>query len=142
MENTLMGTYYHNIDVKGRLNFPTKLRDVLGDDFFVTRGIDECLVIYSKDEWQLLIDKVKELPLTKGRHISRFLFAGASELNSDKQGRVLIPQHLREFAMLEKDIVIIGALNRVEIWNKNKWEEQNNSFIDGSLEDMMEELGF
>lgn len=95
-----------------------------------------------KMKWQLLIDKVKQLPLTKGRNISRFLFAGASELNSDKQGRVLIPQHLREFAMLEKDIVIIGALNRVEIWNKNKWEEQNNSFINDSLEDVMEELGF
>lgn len=138
----LIGTYYHNIDAKGRMNFPTKLREVLGMSFFITKGLDNCLTVYSKQSWDALMKKVSELPISKGRNVSRFLCSGATEVVADKQGRILIPQPLREFAGLDKDVAVIGAFDRAEIWDRAKWDKQNTEFAQDSLENVMSELGF
>ncbi|MEG6585933.1 division/cell wall cluster transcriptional repressor MraZ [Dendrosporobacter sp. 1207_IL3150] len=123
----LMGEYLHTVDNKGRIILPSKLRDELGDSFILTKGLDNCLFVYSKEEWAILENKLKQLPLAKpeARAFVRFFFAGAAELECDKQGRVLLPNNLREYAKLEKDVAVIGVSNRVEIWSKELWDKYN-----------------
>lgn len=118
------GEYQHSVDVKGRVIVPSKFRDGLGEKFIVTKGLDNCLFAYSAEEWSNLETKLKSLPFTDKdvRAFVRFFFAGATECEVDKQGRILIPQNLREYAGLEKDIYVIGVSTRVEIWDKTKWE--------------------
>jgi MraZ protein len=140
---SLMGTYYHNIDAKGRLNFPTKLREILGTSFYITKGMDSpCLTVYSCEEWEKLAEKVAALPQTKVAKIQRWLFSGACEGIPDKQGRILIPQGLRKFAGLEKDVVVIGANNKAEIWDQARWEAMNDEMDMDDLLATMRELGF
>lgn len=140
---SLMGTYYHNIDVKGRMNFPTKLRDILGVSFYVTKSIDSpCLTVYSQEEWDKLSAKVAAIPTSKSGKIQRWLFSGACEVTPDKQGRILLPQDLRTFAGLEKDIVVIGANDKAEIWDKARWDEMNSDIDMDDLLSTMSELGF
>ncbi len=118
-----MGEYHHTIDDKGRLIVPSKIRNELGNDFIVTRGLDKCLSIYSNSEWSKVIDKYKELPDTKdARKFKRFLLSGATQNNFDKQGRVNISIPLTTYAELEKDCVIIGVDDHLEVWNKNNWD--------------------
>lgn len=119
----LLGEYNHNIDEKGRVIVPHKFRDDLGASFVVTKGLDNCLFIYSKTEWNTFEARLKDLPLTNpnARNFIRFFFSGATECELDKQGRINIPQNLREYADLQKDLIIIGVSTRVEIWNKEKW---------------------
>ncbi len=120
----LTGEYQHSLDAKGRFNFSAKLREILGDHFMVCKGLgDDCLAVYSMDEWDKLSERINKLPIAKAKRIQRFLFSGAIMAEPDKQGRILIPQNLREYAGLEKDIVVIGAGERAEIWNAVKWEE-------------------
>jgi len=138
----LIGEYSHNIDAKGRLNFPARLREDLGERFIVTKGLDDCLFVYSLDEWKVLEQKIKELPLSKARAIQRYLFSGACEVEPDKQGRILIPANLREFAGLEKDIMVIGASNRAEIWNRSRWENACGDLNSDAIAQAMDELGF
>ncbi|MEE0440779.1 MAG: division/cell wall cluster transcriptional repressor MraZ [Ruminococcus sp.] len=139
----MIGTYYHNIDVKGRMNFPTKLRECLGTPFFITKGIDQvCLTVYAQEEWDRLAAKVAAMPESKGGIIKRWIFSGAAEVTPDKQGRILIPQNLRQFAGLEKDVVVIGANNKAEIWEKSRWEALNDAMNREELLSVMEELGF
>lgn len=143
MLGILTGTYYHNLDAKGRINFPTKLRELLGENFIITRGTDRrCLTVYSQDEWEKLSRKVSELPESKGATIKRWLFSGAAELVPDKQGRVLIPSELRKFASLEKEAVVIGADNKAEIWSKTSWDEFNSEFDVAEMVSLMDSLGF
>ncbi|GAV12239.1 cell division protein MraZ [Paenibacillus sp. E194] len=120
-----MGEYQHSIDDKGRLIIPAKLRDSLGTTFILTRGLDQCLFVYPMNEWEALEQKLKALPLMKAdaRAFTRFFFSGASECEWDKQGRVTIPSHLRGYAHLEKECMVIGVQNRVEIWSKDAWEQ-------------------
>ena len=127
MINVFMGEYQHTLDGKGRLILPAKIREGLGDTFIATRGLDDCLFVYTKDEWALFEAKLKQLSLVKSeaRAFSRFIFSGAAELEADKQGRVLLPPNLREYAKLEKDVVVIGVSSRVEIWNKETWQNYN-----------------
>lgn len=140
---SMIGTYYHNIDVKGRMNFPTKLRECLGTPFFITKGIDQvCLTVYAQEEWDRLAAKVAAVPESKGGIIKRWIFSGAAEVTPDKQGRILIPQNLRQFAGLEKDVVVIGANNKAEIWEKSRWEALNDAMNREELLSVMEELGF
>lgn len=140
---SMIGTYYHNIDVKGRMNFPTKLRECLGTSFFITKGIDQvCLTVYAQEEWDRLAAKVAAMPESKGGIIKRWIFSGAAEVTPDKQGRILIPQNLRQFAGLEKDVVVIGANNKAEIWEKSRWEALNDAMNREELLSVMEELGF
>lgn len=121
----LMGEYNHTIDAKGRLIIPAKFRELLGTEFVLTRGLDGCLFIYPVDEWKAFEQKLRALPLTNknARTFSRFFVAGAAMCELDRQGRVLVPQTLREFAGLEKDVVLTGNLDRIEVWSKDKWSE-------------------
>ncbi|WP_280769089.1 division/cell wall cluster transcriptional repressor MraZ [Salipaludibacillus daqingensis] len=120
-----MGEHHHNIDDKGRMIVPAKFREELGSTFVVTRGMDKCLFVYPEEEWKQLEQKLKSLPFTKkdARAFTRFFFSGAAECELDKQGRVNIASTLRSYAKLEKECVIIGVSNRVEIWSKAIWEE-------------------
>jgi len=119
-----MGEYQHSLDAKGRLIIPAKFREELGEGAVLTRGLDNCLFLFPSEEWSALETKLKTLPLTKGgaRQFVRFLFSGATECELDKQGRINLPLNLREFATIEKDAVVIGVSNRVEIWSKEKWD--------------------
>ena len=123
-----IGEYSHTIDNKGRLIFPAKFRENLGDNFIATKGLDGCLFVYTQEEWAILEGKLKQLPLAKpeARAFVRFFFAGAAELEADKQGRVLLPTNLREHARLDKDVIVIGVSSRIEIWSKEAWDEYNN----------------
>lgn len=120
-----MGEYQHTLDNKGRLIIPAKFRAGLGERFIVTRGLDGCLFAYPLKEWETLENKLKELPLTKSdaRSFVRFFFSGASECELDKQGRIMLPNNLREYAQMTKDVVVIGVANRVELWSKELWDE-------------------
>ena len=119
-----MGEYQHAIDPKGRLIVPVKFREDLGDTFVVTKGLDNCLFVYPMNEWKNLEAKLKALPFTKAdsRAFVRFFFSGATECELDKQGRILLPVNLREYAQLERDVVVIGVSSRVEIWSKERWD--------------------
>jgi len=126
------GEYQHSVDAKGRVIIPSKFREGLGEKFILTKGLDNCLFAYSLEEWSNLEAKLRSLPFTDKdvRAFVRFFFAGAAEVEVDKQGRILIPQNLREYAGLEKDVYIIGVSTRVEVWDKSKWEsysgDENN----------------
>lgn len=139
----LIGEYRHSLDAKGRVNFPVKLREDLGETFILSKGLpEECLFVYSLSEWENLSQKLNSLPLSKARTLQRFLFAGAAEAEPDKQGRILIPQPLRQYASLQKDIVIVGALNRAEIWDSQKWDQMCSQTSPQMLGQIMDELGF
>ncbi|HEY4600403.1 MAG TPA: division/cell wall cluster transcriptional repressor MraZ [Cerasibacillus sp.] len=120
-----MGEFQHNIDAKGRVIVPSKFRDDLGGRFVLTRGLDQCLFSYPMEEWRVLEQKLKKLPLTKkdARAFTRFFFSGAVECEIDKQGRINIPAPLRKYANLEKECVVIGVSNRIEFWAKDVWDE-------------------
>ena len=135
-----MGEYHYSIDEKGRLTIPAKLRYELGENFIVTRGLDGCLFVYPKNEWENIIQKYKELPNTKdARNFMRFFLSGATVCEFDKQGRINLSAPLTKYAELKKDCVIIGVNDRLEVWSKERWE----SFIDtneDSLSDIAEKL--
>ena len=134
----LMGEYQHTIDEKGRLFMPAKLRDDLGKHFYISKGLDGCLFVYDEKQWQLFEAKLNALPVGKksARDLKRFFFAGASEAECDRQGRILLPLNLRQHAQLTKDVVIVGVGNRAEIWDAAKWQGTSLS----SAEDLAEQL--
>ena len=138
----LIGEFTHNLDAQGRMNFPSKLRETLGESFIVSKGLDTCLFVYSLDEWNILSEKIKTLPMSKARNVQRFLFSGATQIEPDKQGRILIPNNLREYAGLTKETMVIGASNRAEIWNKDNWDNMCNQLDSESIGEVMDELGF
>ncbi|MCU6744096.1 MULTISPECIES: division/cell wall cluster transcriptional repressor MraZ [Suilimivivens] len=119
-----MGEYNHTIDAKGRLIIPAKFREVLGDEFVVTKGMDGCLFVFDNSEWQVFAEKLRSLPMIdkEVRQFTRFFLAGAASVEVDKQGRILLPSVLRDFAGITKDTVLIGVGSRIEIWSKDRWE--------------------
>ncbi len=123
------GEYQHSIDRKGRLILPARFREVSKinfiERFFVTRGLDKCLFMLSEEEWRSQEQKFKAISFTKqqARTFNRLYFSGAVEVIPDKQGRILLPQYLKDFAEIKRDVVIVGVSNRVEIWAKDKWHE-------------------
>lgn len=119
-----MGEYNHTVDAKGRVFVPSRFRETLGDEFVVTKGLDGCLFVYDNNEWAAFEEKLKALPITNkdARQFVRFFLAGAAGVEVDKQGRILLPLSLREFAALAKDVVLIGVGSRIEIWSKERWE--------------------
>lgn len=128
-----MGEYHHTIDDKGRLTIPSKIREQLGNNFIVTRGMDKCLFVYPQEEWNVVIEKYKELPNTRdARNFMRFFLSGATQNDFDKQGRINIVSTLRDYANLIKDCVIIGVNERLEIWSKEGWE----TFIETNEENL------
>ena len=140
-EYMFIGEYQHSIDTKNRAIMPSKLREKLGDDFVMTKGLDNCLFIYSMHEWKIVEDKLKNLPMTNkdARAFVRFFFAGASECELDKQGRMLIPSNLKEYAKIDKDIVIVGVSTRIELWSLEEWN-RFNSDANISYEDVAEKM--
>ncbi|NLY20946.1 MAG: division/cell wall cluster transcriptional repressor MraZ [Tissierellia bacterium] len=140
-----LGEFNHTLDSKGRIIVPSKFRESLGEEFVMTKGLDNCLFVFPKEEWKELENKLKQLPLTNkdARAFVRFFFSGASEASLDKQGRVLIPQNLRDHSRLEKDAVIIGVPNRIEIWSSDLWDEYTNdeNLSYESIAEHMAELG-
>lgn len=138
-----MGEYNHTVDTKGRLIVPSKFREQLGDEFVVTKGLDGCLFVYSKSEWENIEEKFHNVPLTTkdARKFARFFFAGAASCEVDKQGRILLPVVLREYAGIEKDVVSVGVFNRVEIWDKDKWQESNSYDDMDEIAEHMADLG-
>lgn len=141
----LIGEYRHSLDTKGRVIIPAKLREELQDDFVMTKGLDNCLFVYPKEEWIKIENKLKELPMTNKavRSFVRTFFSGATNESCDKQGRALIPQHLREHANIEKDVVIIGVSTRVEIWSVENWDNYNvtEGLNYEEMAEKMEDLG-
>lgn len=136
----LIGEYQHNIDLKGRVAVPARFRDDLGALFYITKGLDNCLFVLPQDEWSRLVDKIKTMPISKARGLQRFFFSGAAEVVPDKQGRILIPQQLREHAELDKEVTFIGTSSRVEIWNSKRWEEFNSVLTQDSIAEAMDML--
>lgn len=137
----LMGEYHHSIDEKGRLIIPAKFRNELGESFVVTRGLENCLFIYSLVEWEKIVNKLKTLPFTKkdARNFTRFFLSGATTLEFDKQGRINISSPLATYAHLEKECVIVGVNDRLEIWAKDSWDNFLNVNQD-DLSDIAENL--
>src|SRR6056297_1009024 len=119
-----MGEYQHTLDNKGRMIVPVKFREELGTTFIMTRGLDKCLFVYPQHEWETLEAKLKALPMTRAdaRSFVRFFFSGATECELDKQGRILVPATLRDYAQLERDCYVLGVSNRVEIWSQVLWD--------------------
>ena len=138
-----MGEYNHTIDAKGRLIIPSKFRETLGDEFVVTKGLDGCLFVYDNKEWSAFEEKLKSLPLTNkdARQFVRFFLAGATLAEVDKQGRILVPANLRDFAGLEKEVVLVGVASRVEIWSKSRWEDTASYDDVEEIAEHMAELG-
>lgn len=139
------GEYKHTIDTKKRLSLPAKFRKELGSEVIVTKGIDDCLVIYSKKEGEIMFSKLGNLPESKleARSFARIRLAGAAETGLDKLGRILIPDYLKEYAGLKKNVVICGLFNRIEIWNETRWESYRKG-IEKKMVGMvskLEELG-
>lgn len=140
----LSGEYQHSLDEKGRVNFPAKLREDLGPTFFITRalGRDKCLCAYSEDGWKSFTDKICALPVSESGDLQRYYIGGAAEVSPDKQGRVVIPLHLREYAGLDKDIIILGLSNRAEIWDKDRRMANIDSITHEMIVEKMRNLGF
>lgn len=140
-----IGEYCHSVDVKGRVSIPAKFREELGESFILTKGLDNCLFIYSMDEWSILVNKLKQLPLANrdARAFVRFFFSGATECELDSQGRIRVTSNLREHANLQKDAVIIGAGTRIEIWGSHEWQKYNSddNLSYDEIANRMEELG-
>ena len=137
-----MGEYNHGLDAKGRIIVPAKFRESLGEEFVVTMGLDGCLFVYPDEEWNRFVNDLKSLPGSKeARQLQRYFMAGAASCEVDKQGRILIPQKLREHAGLEKDVVFVGVMNKIEIWSKERWDA-NNTFDNMDMAaEKMSELG-
>ena len=138
-----MGEYNHTVDAKGRLIVPSKFREQLGDEFVVTKGLDGCLFVYENTEWKALEEKLHALPLTNAnaRKFSRFFLAGATTWEVDKQGRILLPAVLRDFAKIEKDAVLVGVGSRIEIWSRDVWNQSNTYDDMDEIAENMEGLG-
>lgn len=140
-----IGEYYHNLDEKGRLAVPVKFRAKLAKGAVVTRGLDDCLFLYTKDEWQILAEKLAKLPISKAntRAFARLMLAGAMDVETDSQGRIILPDYLRKYAEMKKKVVIAGLYNRLEIWDEGKWDKykQGTEKKSGDIAEALGELG-
>lgn len=139
--NTLMGTFEHTIDAKGRMAFPTKLRERLGLSFIVTIGPENCLYVYSEEEWENFTEKIKTLTGEKARAAKLFIIK-ACTVEPDKQGRILIPQNLREYAGLDHDVTVLGVINRAEIWDTAHFSEVSGAVTEEMLSDALSDIAF
>lgn len=138
----LIGEYHHNLDDKGRLAVPKKFHSVLEKGAVVTRGLDNCLFLYTYEEWQKLAEKLVNLPFAQAntRAFARLMLAGAMDVSLDKQGRIVLPEYLRTFAGLNKSVVVAGLYNRLELWDQEKWEVYKKHTESTSTE-IAEQLG-
>ncbi len=120
-----IGEYTYSLDEKKRLGVPVKFRNLLGKKAIITRGIDQCLFIFSAKEWQSLAEKISKLPLSQSdaRGFSRLMLGGAMEVSIDSMGRILVPDYLKKYASLSKKAILVGVLNRIEVWDEDVWEK-------------------
>lgn len=139
--SSLMGTYEHTIDAKGRMAFPTKLRDRIGLSFIVTIGPEKCLYAYSEEEWENFTNKIRTLTGEKAR-VAKLFIIKATPVETDKQGRILIPQELREYAGLEHDVTVLGVINRAEIWDSTRFREVSGTISDDMIADAISDIAF
>lgn len=137
-----IGEFTHNLDVKGRVAIPVKFRDKVSSGAIITRGLDRCLFVFTNKEWETLAQKLIALPLAQAnsRAFARLMLAGAMDVELDKQGRILIPDYLREYAGLKKETVVAGIYNRMEIWDVEKWKEYKTK-TESSSDEIAEKLG-
>ncbi len=137
----LIGEYRHNMDVKGRVAIPAKFREKLGTGAIITRGLDNCLFVFGSNEWELLVSKLTSLPLSQAnsRAFVRLMLSGASDLEFDVQGRILIPDYLRKYAGLKKEVIITGLYNRIEVWDAERWQEYRQK-TESKTEEIAERL--
>lgn len=135
------GEYRHSLDVKKRLIIPSRIREEVGNSIVITRGLDGCLFGYQLSVWQKMLEKLNSLPFTKkdARNFTRFMTSGAITLEFDKQGRIIIPSYLLDYADISKEVVVVGVVNRIEIWDLNKWESFMQENVD-CLSDISENL--
>ena len=138
----LIGQFEHTIDAKGRINFPAKFREDMGDRFILTKGLDNCIAVYSLEEWGRWEEKFKALPDARSRQLKRFFFASATDVEPDKQGRIVLPAVLRDYAGLTKDVVVIGASDRAEIWNAQRWTASGSDLTSDQMAELMDSLNF
>ena len=138
----LIGQYNHTIDAKKRLALPVKFRGELGAKVIVTKGVENCLVVYTEREWEVMSQKLSNLPVSQSeaRSFTRHLLASATEIDLDKLGRILIPDYLKDYAALKKNVVICGLSNRLEIWEENKWKNYSKNAEKG-VEEIVSKLG-
>ncbi len=138
----LIGQYQHTIDVKKRLALPIKFRGELGSKIIITKGVENCLVVYTEKEWEVVSQKLGNLPIsqTEARSFTRHLLASATEVSLDKLGRILIPDYLKQYASLKKDVIVCGLSNRLEIWDDAKWQNYSKNAEKG-VEDIVSKLG-
>ncbi|MDA8611460.1 division/cell wall cluster transcriptional repressor MraZ [Candidatus Pacebacteria bacterium] len=138
----LIGEYKHTLDDKKRISLPSKFRKEVGKKVVVTHGLDNCLFIYTPREWQTITEKLGNLGMGQSdtRGFNRFMLAGASEISVDSVGRILIPEHLREFAKIDSKVVFAGLYNRIEVWNEKTWETYKNQVVKNA-DQMAEKLG-
>lgn len=139
--NTLMGTYEHTMDAKGRMAFPTKLRERLGVSFIVTIGLDGCLYVYSNEDWDIFTEKLQTLTGAKAK-AAKMLIVNACVVEPDKQGRILVPQNLREYAGLDHDVTVLGVINRAEIWDAAKFKAFSSEITNDMLSEALADLAF
>lgn len=139
---SFMGTYQNNVDPKGRVSIPVKYREALGERFFVTKGFDSCIDIYTVEEWEKFAEKLQRLSQTKRdmRDFVRFIFGNATEVELDKQGRILLPAMLRETVGIEKEVIVMGVGSKVEIWDKAAWDERQQ-VISQHISEISENIG-
>lgn len=138
------GMHSHNIDPKGRLIVPVKFREKLGDEFFVTAGLDGCLIIYAQKEWKAFEEKLSALPAMTNpaaRKLQRFFLANAARCECDKQGRIIVPQHLRELGGIESEVVFTGLGSRIELWSRSRWLEAGTYEDINQIASSMADLG-
>lgn len=137
-----IGEFSHTVDDKGRVSVPVKFRASLADGVIVTRGLDRCLFVYPRKEWEVLAQKLASLPLgqKQSRAFSRLMLAGAWDANLDSQGRVMVPEYLRTYASLGKHVAVTGLYNRIEIWNEDAWHEYRTRTEEAS-DDIAEAMG-
>ena len=138
----LIGQYEHTIDNKKRLALPAKFRGELGDKVIITRGIEGCLAVYTEAEWKIMSDKLGALTISQAeaRSFTRMILAGAMEVSLDKLGRILVPDYLKEYSGLKKNVVICGLSNRLEIWDSEKWEAYKKEAEKG-VDEIVSKLG-
>lgn len=138
----LMGRYEYSLDAKSRTNFPPKFRGEMGETLYITKWFDSCLVVYGAEEWNRLDSKFEGMPIVKAKELLRKIYGNATEVIADKQGRILLPQYLKDHAGITKDIVVIGARTYAEIWDKEKYEENENLTDFDDIEQKLTDMEF
>lgn len=132
-----LGEFAHITDTKGRVFIPAKFREELGENFVITRGLDRCLCVYPLPEWEKYAAKIEQFPTVQARKVRRFIYAAASDTQLDSQGRALIPQNLRDYAGIEKDVVVLGLGSYIEIWSQSSWEDEKQLESSDEIENLM-----